>query len=444
MEAGKPPPRLDSQPETADFWVERAHAVLREQFRRAGKGSIERTEQAVGITKGSLSRWRRQRRLDLGMLSRVLEVLGLDPALFWVEVCGTDFDPVAVAKRPTGPPRDPVVRQALRRSAVAEPGSANRLSDAELKELDGLRDSDPKEGVRQVKSALGRAERRQIPRLLAIYGSARRVEARLDKALEALRWALAVAETIGAGRSECADILQRIGVAVAFTGDHALGLLFAREAAHQHRLAANVAGEGRSLVDQGTRYAHLDQLDEAVGAYQAALRCLPEDEVSNRFIACQSLAIVHQRCGSVGEALKCVRRAEEVAPQVGPRLSALLLATKAEIVTARGDHAEAEYCHAAAVEIYLPLSPIDAALASVELVRAQLRSGRVEQVRQTVRAMCTFVGLLEDNQVASEAISELVCMALNGEEITLRVLDQVALEIENARARPGRRARGRA
>jgi hypothetical protein len=62
----------------------------------------------------------------------------------------------------------------------------------------------------------------------------------------------------------------------------------------------------------------------------------------------------------------------------------------------------------------------------------------------TVRGLCTFLGPLENNEVAREAISELVCMALNGEEITLRVLDQVALEIENARARPGRRARGRA
>ncbi len=53
----------------------------------------------------------------------------------------------------------------------------------------------------------------------------------------------------GEGRALCADIMQRLGVAHAFTGDHSLGLLFAKEAAHQYMLAGDPRGEGRSLVD---------------------------------------------------------------------------------------------------------------------------------------------------------------------------------------------------
>ena len=424
-------------------WVGRAHRVLRQQFRRAGVGSIRRTEKALRVADGSFRQWRRRGQLELGVLHQTLAEIGVEPARFWAEVCGIDLDPVDVAKRPTGPPKDPVVRRALARWEAPAPGPSRRLGEEELRRLDDLRDSEPQRGVREASAALAEAEKEQIPQLLAVYGSARRVEARLDLALEALRWALDVAERGGADRRLRADVLQRLGVAHAFTGDHSLGLLLAREAAQEYRLAGDGAGEGRSLVDQGTRYAHLDRLDEAVGAYEAALRRLPEHEAKHRFGAWHSLAVAYHRRGSLPEAMESVREAEELAPKVGPRLSALLLATKAEVVTGLGDHREAERCYAAELEIYRPISPIDAALASVDLVRAQLRGGRVGPAIDTVRGLCTFLGPLENNEVAREAISELVCMAWRGEEMTLRALDRVARAIEEGRARRRRRARGR-
>ncbi len=427
-----------------EVWAERVFTVLREQFRRAGMGSIRRTEKELRIADGSFFKWRQRGRLDVGMLHRALEALGIEPASFWLEFCGTDFDPVLLARRPTGPLEDPVVRRAVARWEARSPGPSTHLGDEELRRLDGLRDRDPKQGVRETKKALLRAEKRQIPRLLAIYGSARRVEARLDFALEALRHALQLAERGGEGRAFRADILQRLGVALAFTGDHSLGLLFAKEATHQYMLAGDPCGEGRSLVDQGTRYFHLRQLDEAIAAYEAALRLLPEDEGSNRFGAHHSLAVARHRQGSLGEALESVQRAEELVPKVGPRLSALLLATKAKIVTAQGDHAEAERCYAEVLEIYRPLSPIDAALASVDLVRSRLRGGRVGPALETIKEMSTFLEPLKHNKVASQAILRLVRMALAGEEITLQMLDRVAREIEKGRAQRGRRARGRA
>jgi hypothetical protein len=79
----------------------------------------------------------------------------------------------------------------------------------------------------------------------------------------------------------------------------------------------------------------------------------------------------------------------------------------------------------------------------VEQVRAQLRGGRVGPALETVHGMCAFLGPLEDNEVAREAVSHLVCMAWRGEEITLRALDRVARAIEEGRARRRRRARGR-
>ncbi len=422
-------------------WVERAHEVLREQFRRAGVGSIRRVEKKLGIAAGSFRKWRRRGRLDLRVLYRALAELGVEPNRFWVEVVGADFDPVLVASRPTGPPTDLAVRRAVARWESRSPGPSRRLDDEELRQLDALRDRDSKRAVRQASKALAAAVKDQIPYLLAVYGSARRVEARLDKALEALRYALELAERGGAKREDRADLLRRLGVAIAFTGDLSLGLLFAREAEHQYKLAGDLRGEGRTLVDQGTRYSHLGQLDEAIAAYNAALRCLPEDEAAHRFAACQSLAVAHHRQGSSRKALDYAGRAEALAPKVGLGLQALLLATKAEIVTAEGNLAEAEQCYAAELEIYKVLSPIDAALVAIDLVRTQLVAGRVGPALETIKGMGALLESLKNNQLASEAIRYLFRTALTGGRITARVLDRVARAIEKSRARRGCHAR---
>ncbi len=371
----------------------------------------------------------------------MLAGLDVEPARFWGEVLGAAHDPVEVAKPPIGPPRDPVVQRALARWYSPPSHSTQRLGAEDLDQLDALRDTDPRLGMRRVTMALACAEQDQIPRLLAIYGSVRRVQARLKKALEALHYALDLAER-GDDRGLYADILQRLGVAYAFDGNAYLGLLLAQAAAQEYRLEGDVAGEGRSLVDQGTRYFHLGRLDKAVGAYRAALDHLPEDEVNHRFGASQGLATCRQRQGSLHEALRDLRSAEELAPEVGPRLHGALLSTKAEILTAQGDYAGAERCYTTQLEIYRSLSPIDAAYVAVELVRNQLGVGKVTAALASVKSMATFLEPLKDNEIVSRRIGQLVAMALSGEEITFEVLDRVAQAIEDSRARCGHRARG--
>ena len=259
-----------------------------------------------------------------------------------------------------------------------------------LRRLDTLRDDDPGLAVRRAKAALASAGRTWLPRLLAVYGSARRAQARLEQALEALRYALLLAE----GHDErrvCADILQRLGVAHAYTGNHSLGLLFAKQAAYEHRMAGDLRGEGRSWVDQGTRYGQLGQINEAIAAYGAALHSLPEDEVRNRFTAFQSLALAHRRNGNLIAAAQSVRGAEELAPTVGKELAARLIWTKAEIAGGRADHAEAERLYGEALEVYRLVSPIDAALAAVEFARAQVRQGKLDAARETTVAMSSSI-----------------------------------------------------
>ncbi len=428
---------FDSPPPEADAaaWVRRVHTVLRRVFRRAGRGSIQRVETALEIFNGSFRQWRKRGQLELDMLFGALRELGVDPARFWVEVFGGDFDPVQLAKRPTAPPRDPVVRQAVARWQGPPPSESRGMTEEGWRALDALRGEDPRIAVRRLKAALKRAEPRWIPRLLAAYGSARRAQARLEQALEALHYALLLAEGHD-GRSVCADLQQRLGAAYAYTGNFALGLLFAKEAAYEYRMAGDARGEGRSWVDQGLRYLNLGRLDDAAAASTAALSCLPEDEIRNRFSAYHCLALVHHRHGRLSQAAAVVKRAEELAPQLSQELGVGLHTIKAKLATAAGNLVRAERAFAAAAEAYRKLSPIDAAMASVDLARTQVLRGRMDRAEETVKSMAAFLEPLKKNAVASEAILQLLRLALAGRGITLRVLDQVRRVLEEERARP--------
>ena len=418
----------------------RLHAVLQKCFRRAGKGAVQRVEDALAISRGSFRQWRRRGRLEVQVLLAALRELGISPAWFWLEVLGSDFDPVQLAGQVVGSPKDPVVRAALERSRSSARRSSLPLSPERLRELDALRDEDPARAVREVKSALGKADPADLPRLLAIYGSALRARAEIDKALEALHHALRLAEC-AEDASLVADVLQRLGVAYAYSGDNALGLLYAKEAGYRHRLAGDLRGEGRSWVDQGVRYAHLGKVDLAVAAFQRALETLPSDEVRHRFTAHQCLADLYHRQGQFDEALQQVSEAEALGSGVGKGLLGSLFWSKATIANGLPAYPQAEGAYAEAVETFRDVSPIDAALAAVELVRAQVLQGKHEVACETTRAMVSLLQPLKKNRIASAALMRLLRNVLEGSSITERMLDRAAQEIQEERARHRRRAR---
>jgi tetratricopeptide (TPR) repeat protein len=349
---------------------------------------------------------------------------------------------VRLAGQPAGAPKDPVVRAALERWGSPSPEGSERLAPERLRALDVLRDEDPGRAVREARAALAAADREQLPRLLAVYGSARRVQAELDKALDALHHALYLAEVAG-DRALAADVLQRLGVAYAYRGDNSLGLLYAKEAGYRHRLAGDRRGEGRSWVDQGARYFHLGELDLAVAAFEQALEVLPQDEVRHRFSAHQCLAKLHHAQGELERALRHVGLAERLGPEVEPGLVGNLYWTKAEIAGEVPDYPLVERCFADALEMFRVASPVDAALAAVELVRAQILQGKHEAAFETTRGMVSLLQALHKNRIVSAALMRLIRAALEGRGLTERMLERAAGEIREERARRQRRARGR-
>ncbi len=375
------------------------------------------------------------------MLLRALEELGIRPARFWLEVFGADLDPVRLAKQPAGVPKDPVVRKALERWATPQLRDSVRLTREQVRKLDAQRDEDPKRAVREARSALAGCAREQLPQLLGVYGSARRAQAELEKALEALHHALYLAER-GDDSVLSADVLQRLGVAYAYSGNNSLGLLYAREAGYLHQLAGNRRGEGRRWVDQGVRYGHLGKFDLAVAAHQRALDSLPPDEVRNRFTAHQCLAELYHRRGELDVALQHVSRAEALGPEVKKGLAGNLLCAKAAIANDLPDYPQVERCYAEALEMFRVVSPIDAALAAVELVRAQVLQGKHDAACETTRALVSLLQPLEKNRIVGAALMRLLRTVLEGGRLTEPMLDRAAREIREERARRARRARG--
>ncbi len=136
--------------------------------------------------------------------------------------------------------------------------------------------------------------------------------------------------------------------------------------------------------------------------------------------------------------------AEELAPQVGNDLVARLIWTKAEIADSRADHAQAERSYGEALEIYRLVSPIDAALAAVQLSRAQIRLGKLGEARETTVAMSSLLGPLQKNRVISAALMRLIRIVLEGGRIADGMYEREAREIRRERARLERRPLDRA
>ena len=407
--------------------------MLRRLFRRAGKGAVKEVEKGLGIADGSFRQWRRRRKLEVGVLFRALGELGVSPARFWVEVFGTDFEPVELARRPAGRPKDPVVRNAVQRWEAPELRCAAELTEDDLRELDVLRDEDPALVVRKARTALKDADRKWLPRLLAVYGSARRAQARLEEAREALLFAQELADRCG-DRGLAADVLQRLGVVCAYEGNIHLALLCAKQACYEHQMMGNVRGEARTWVDQGEYYFHLGQLDHSITAHKRALVYLPEDEVRNRFTAYQMLALLYQRQKDLAEALNYVKFAETLGPRVAKALLGRLIWTKAEIASTLADYGLAERCYAEALEIFRTRSPIDAALASVEQARVQVLQGKFAEARETTKAMMSLLRYLEKNRLVGAVLIQLSQIAFDGGRLTDRLLGQAALKIRKERA----------
>ncbi|MCP5113075.1 MAG: hypothetical protein GY953_19780, partial [bacterium] len=104
--------------------------------------------------------------------------------------------------------------------------------------------------------------------------------------------------------------------------------------------------------------------------------------------------------------------AREAAEGAEPWVVSGVLWLEARVALAEDDYATAEAALRQAVDVFLPVSPLDAGLASVGLLRALLLQGRAADAHAEAKAMARLVEPLGDNPVAEAALVELVCCGL--------------------------------
>lgn len=440
----------------AEERIEKVQETLQRRFRAAGHGSITRVQKALDLGAGYFKDQRRpdRRRVDLRVLLRALEVLGVAPADFFAEalgpadvVDGLRSEAATLERRLKRLPRI-LERVDEEWSGRSKTGKAERRSEteetAELAELEKLRFENPNRVIRRAPGVLRRLGKARMPVLLGICASAYRALGRTDQALVTLARALRDAETLG-DLATVADLLQRASYLVADGGGYERALALSERATLTYVRTTDLIGIGKTLVDQGIWLDYMGRRQRAIRAYESALeKYLPAghqrgDVRRNRFSALMNLGALHLRLGELQRARGYADAARAESDGVGASLRAKLIWLQASIAGRQGLLDEAEGFLREVVEVSRPISPIEAALASVELVRILFQRGEPREAYATAKTMTVLLQPLEGHPIAVAALTELLRCALAGRGLTLDLLERTARGIEKEGRAPRRR-----
>jgi tetratricopeptide (TPR) repeat protein len=422
----------------AEERIEIVQAALQRRFRIAGRGSVNRVQRELRLGAGYFKNQRRsgRRRVDLKILFRALEALEVDSAEFFAAVLGP-ADPVDSFKTEAA---------ALLRGARQPPAilvhTANRSAEEESEEVDlaaleALRNENPRRLIRRIRLLVPRVEERQLPELLGIYASAARALGKMEEAQIVLAHAIELAEERD-DPALLADLLQRASYVMAHGSQADKALALSEKATLHYVRLGDLAGIGKTLVDQGVWHGYLEHTDEELVSFLSALHYLPAaserpDVRKNRFSCLMNLGITYRKLDDPERAGRYAAMASEVAGDVGPKLYGKLLWLEAAIARESGRVAEAEGLYRQALEVLGPVVPIDAALSSVELVRFQLGQGRAADAYSTAKELMVLVQPLENHRLASAALTALLRCALTGRGLSAAFLDRVARGLEQGR-----------
>ncbi len=202
-----------------------------------------------------------------------------------------------------------------------------------------------------------------------------------------------------------------------------------------HTLGGNPVGRAKALVDRGAWLYYLDRLEEASECQKAALEDLPDSLPRIRYSALVGLGLHYRKLGDLDEADRYAVLAVTPAKKLGLGPQGHLVWVRAEIAEARGKPLQAKRLYAEAVKIYRPLeAPLDAGVATIQLVRLLYRQRRFDKAVRTATSIAWLLEPLKRNRVASAAIVELIVKSGAG-KLNLQLIDSAFREIKKARAR---------
>jgi tetratricopeptide (TPR) repeat protein len=430
--------------------IESIQNALQRRFRAAGHGSIRKVQETLNLGCGYFKDQRRpgRRRVDLRVLFRTLDELSVEPADFFADALGAvDMQTVfcseaaALRQRMKKPPRLLEI-EAERGTAELEETAGETLladADAELAELAAEAEDNPKRAVRRAYTLLPRLADGDVPRLLGIVASAYGRLGHLDTAQVVLARAF---EILGSpsDMEVRADLLRRASQLAARQKGRRRAVGLSELATLDYVRCGDLAGVGKSMVDQGGLWLELGNPQRALRSFSSALSYLPADSgdpevVRQRFVCLMNAGKCQQRLGQLDLACRSLDQAAAVAGAVAPRLRGELAWMRSSLALQCRDWRQAEASLLELLELEPPIAPLDRARASVELIRAQLFAARTLEAYETAKKLTLLVQPLERNRTASTALMELLRIALAGRGMTPDLVERVARSLNDVRAK---------
>lgn len=401
-------------------------AALDRELQARPRGTIRTLERALGRSLG----WWQNRRARTGDIStqdlvRALKILGIDLVRFVRETLGAEHgleldEPLGSAPA--------VVDKAWKRFRSGDDGEG--LGEKFLRSIDEQGYQDPASAVGLVESSIGLANLPELPQLLATAGSGFRVLIQLREAEHCFHAAIHQA-FLQADHRTAGNLMRRFSYLLADHGRYQQALHLADRAVALLAREDDIVGVAKGCVEQGQWLYRLGREREAISAFQAALRRLPESESRYRCAAHQSLGVVYQGQGMVQQALSCFEAATPYLESLSSRHRAKLLWLRASIHTELGELSAATSILRDVVSALARAHAGEAALATCELVRLLLRSNQPAQACQVAFSMRSLIEPLAGNAVISAAVADLLRSGQEG--LTLALVDRVWSRIERER-----------
>jgi tetratricopeptide (TPR) repeat protein len=178
---------------------------------------------------------------------------------------------------------------------------------------------------------------------------------------------------------------------------------------------------------------HLGRPTDAVQAFRAAVARLPPPDKRLRFSIFHHLAVIYRDLGDPETAMQHVRRARAESDDVEAELLGRLVSLEASVARDMRRYRESEISFREVVEIYRPVSAIDAAVGAVELVQTQILRGTRRAARETLEQMIALAEPLREHEAVSAALMELIRCRADG--VKMAVVKKVKATIKQERER---------
>lgn len=399
---------------------------LQERFRKAGRGSIKRVTAQLGVDRRYFLSWA-QKGGSIHRLAEAIEALGVDPRLFFTSALGAALPEERIAEELHVEPRINIFSDVNLNRISWERDACMSLSEQEaLEGLEALRYRDPGAVIQNCLHLLKNDGFRAKPHLLGVIATAFWHKSEFKSARHSLAQAF---DRWGYSPAVKADVFCRAAPIFVYEEKYEIGALSAEQGALEAIKCGKNEQSGRSLVNLGLALYKLNRLREAEDAQQGALRLLAKSDHRHRFSALQGIGLYRQELGDIEGALEYIAAARRE-PDVPELLLVSLRWLEGRVADELENYRCAETCFRDVLHAYLTsvdtVAVANAAIVGCELVRVQIRLGKLTEARNTARDL-TRIAMSIDEEY--ESVSEAILQLAYSQEISYELARQVELKI---------------